>query len=95
MSGPDGANWSKAISQELLAHDENETWAVVGRKPGVKLIDSKWIFKVIQGSTSGECRYKGRLCARGFMQRQGMDYNETFAPVIRYDSLRAFLANTA
>lgn len=94
VSGPDGAKWSEAITQELLAHETNETWTVVRKKPGDKVIDSKWVFKVIQGSSTGECRYKARLCARGFLQRQGVDYNETFAPVIRYDSLRAFLAKT-
>lgn len=92
MSGPDGSKWSKAIDQELQAHANNETWTIVSRKPSYKLIDSKWMFKVIQGSTAGECRYKARLCARGFLQRQSVDYNETFAPVIRYDSLRALLA---
>lgn len=94
VSGPDGAKWSEAINQELLAHEENGTWTVVDKKPSDKLIDSKWVFKVIEGSTTGECRYKARLCARGFLQREGVDYNETFAPVVRYDSLRAFLAKT-
>lgn len=94
VSRPDGAKWSEAIYQEFLAHDENRTWTVVDRKTSDKLIDSKSVFKVVQGSSTGECRYKARLCARGFLQREGVDYNETFAPVIRYDSLRAFLAKT-
>lgn len=94
MSGPDGSEWLKAIDRELLAHKNNETWTVVSNKSDNKLIDSKWVFKVIQGSSTGECCYKARLCARGFLQRQGVDYNETFAPVIHYDSLRAFLAKT-
>lgn len=92
VSGSDKTKWSEAIRQELQAHENNETWTMVRKKPENKLIDSKRIFKIIQGSSTGECCFKARLCARGFMQWQGVDYNETFAPVIRHDSLRVFLA---
>ena len=94
MSGPVGLKCSEAINQQLLAHENNETWTVIKKKPKDKLIDSNWVFKVIQGSSMGECSYKARLCAQVFLQRQGVDHNETFAPVIRYDSLRALLART-
>jgi len=55
-------------------------------------IDSKWVFKILYDSTGNVSRYKARLCARGFRQREGLDYSETFSPVIRYDSVRVFLA---
>ena len=58
----------------------------------MKTIDSKWVFKVVREKTSDKLRYKVRICARGFRQQNGIDYNETFAPVIQYDSLRMFLA---
>ena len=41
VSGPDGSKWSEAINQELQAHENNETWTVVSKKPEAKLIDSK------------------------------------------------------
>lgn len=56
------------------------------------LIDSKWVFKILQGSDGTVRRFKARLCARGFQQKFGVDYTETFAPVARYDSLRILLA---
>ena len=61
----------------------------------MKVIDSKWVFKVVREKTVDKPRYKARLCARGFRQQHGIDYNETFAPVIRYDSLRMYLARVA
>ena len=61
----------------------------------MKTIDSKWVFKLIKNPGGDIQRFKARLCARGFMQQHGIDYNETFAPVVRYDSLRVFLASVA
>lgn len=55
-------------------------------------IDSKWVFKVQQVQSGGDCRYKARLCARGFKQKKGLDFTETFSPVVRYDSLHVLLA---
>lgn len=58
----------------------------------MKTIDSKWVFKIKNNTDRGTQRWKAKLCARGFMQRRGIDFTETFAPVVRYDSLRLFLA---
>lgn len=58
-------------------------------------IDSRWVFRVKTDQKEQTNRYKTRLCARGFMQKQGIDYTETFASVVRYDSLRVFLAVVA
>jgi len=92
MSGSDSNKWHQAVTEELEAHRRNKTWILVPRK-GVKTpIDSKWVFKILYDTTGNISRYKARLCARGFRQREGLDYSETFSPVIRYDSLRVFLA---
>lgn len=60
-----------------------------------KTIDSKWVFKVSQNIAGEITHYKAHLCVRGFLQQQGLDCLETFVPVIRYDSLRVFLAIVA
>lgn len=62
---------------------------------GLKTIDSKWVFKVKSNPEKGTNQFKARLCARGFMQQRGIDYTETFAPVVRYDSLQVLLAKVA
>ena len=58
----------------------------------MKLIDSKWVFRVLRDERGNPVKYKARLCARDFRQVEGLDYKETFAPMIRYDCLRIFLA---
>jgi hypothetical protein len=90
--GPDAENWLAAINDELKAHQKNGTWSVVAKPEDRNILDSKWVFKV-QQTESGEIkRFKARLCARGFRQQHGLDYTETFSPVVRYDSLRVMLA---
>lgn len=95
LSCKESTNWIQAIKNELNAHRKNKTWSVIPRKPGMKTIDSKWVFEVLKDNEGKIQRFKARLCARGFMQQQGIDYTETFAPVVRYDSLRVFLSIVA
>ncbi|CAD7087457.1 unnamed protein product [Hermetia illucens] len=92
MNSAEVENWADAIQEELDAHEQNETWPIVPRKTDRKPIDSKWVFKIIRDTSGDVYRYKARLCARGFQQKQGLDYTETFSPVLRYDSLRVLLA---
>lgn len=95
VKGPNAEQWIEAINSELEAHNENQTWVLVERKTGMKTIDSKWVFKVMKDADGNIYRHKARLCARGFMQQHGVDYLETFSPVVRYDSLRVLLAVVA
>ena len=73
----------------------NQTWKYVRRPRDVELIDSKWIFKLKYNEDGKIDKYKARLCARGFKQVHGVNYDETFSPVVRYDSLRYLLALAA
>ncbi|KMQ92933.1 integrase core domain protein [Lasius niger] len=95
ISGRDSSKWVESIREELEAHEKNNTWTIVPREIKKKTIDSKWIFKVMRDATGHIYRFKARLCARGFQQREGIDYTKTFSPVVRYDSLRVLLALVA
>ena len=95
IDSTEAAQWADAIKDELRAHDENHTWKLVPRTADMRTIDSKWVFRVKTSAEGENHRFKARLCARGFLQREGIDYNETFAPVVRYDSLRVLLATIA
>lgn len=87
--------WKGAFEDEIKSLEENNVWDVVPRPKGRKVINGKWVCKV-KGDADGEVeRFKARYVAKGFSQVQGLDYDETFAPVVRFDSLRLLLAITA
>lgn len=94
LSKIDKEKWRKAIQEELDALKQNNTWILV--KPPAcpyNIVDSKWIFRIKE--EVGGKRYKARLVARGYSQRRGIDYHETFAPVVRHSSLRTLIALAA
>ena len=95
VKGPAAKAWMIAVNKELDAHERNNTWKIVPRKPGMKTIGSRWGFKVIPDADHDDPLFKARLCALGYMQQEGKDYTETFAPVVRYDSLRILLSFVA
>lgn len=92
MNSPEAEKWIEAVEDEFNAYTINKTWTIVPRKNDRKPIDSKWVFKVLRDTSGKAYRYKARLCARGFMQKPGLDYTETFSPVVRYDTLQTLLA---
>lgn len=95
ISGPDADEWKEAISRELEALNGNGTWEVTRRPERRSPIDSKWVFKVEPARLGQKKRFKARLCARGFRQLPGIDFRETFAPVVRYDTVRVMMAVAA
>lgn len=94
MNSPEAEKWVEAVNKKFHAHEKNEIWTIVSRRTDRKPIVSKWVFKVLRDTSGDVYRYKARLCARGFLQKQGLDYTET-SSVVRYDSLLVFLAIVA
>ena len=66
---------------------KNDVWDVVLRPKGKSVVTSKWIFKIKHAADGSVGKYKARFVARGFSQKEGIDYEETFAPVARYTSI--------
>jgi len=95
VTGKDSEKWIQAIRQELAAHEQNQTWEIVPLPRDRTTIGHKWVFKVKTTSSDEITRYKARLCAQGFSQKAGVDYNEVFSPVVRYDSVRTLLSVAA
>lgn len=88
MSSSDANEWKSAIDEELAAHEKHGTWKLEVPEAGIKIVTCRWMFKRKTAPTGEITRYKARLCARGF----GTDFGYTYAPVVRYDTVRALLA---
>lgn len=74
---------------------QNKTWTLVDKPANQKVIDNKWVYKIKKNPNDDDKRYKARLVVRGFTQQYGIDYQETFSPVVRFTSLPAILAVAA
>jgi hypothetical protein len=83
--------WQLAMIDELSALERTSTWDIVSLPSQVVPITCKWVFKVKTKSDGSIERYKARLVARGFQQTQGLDYDETFAPVAHMTNVRTLI----
>ena len=84
--------WIAAMQAELTALEDNHTWSFVPLPPGQRPIGCKWVFKLKYHSDGTLDRYKSCLVAKGFTQRDDIDYKETFAPVAKLLTVRCLLA---
>lgn len=92
MSRGDASSWKAAMEDELSSLDENGTWDLVELPPGRKPVKSMWVFKIKRNHEGDIVRHKARLVAKGCSQRYGIDYVETYSPVVRHTSLRFLFA---
>ncbi|UYV61197.1 hypothetical protein LAZ67_1003787 [Cordylochernes scorpioides] len=83
------------MERELDSLREHKVWTLQPLPKGSKVIKSKWIYTIKKDATTQDRKYKARLVATGYQQRYGQDYEETFSPVIKNDSLRVILAFAA
>ena len=84
--------WKDAMTEEYQSIIKNDVWAVVPRHERNSVVASKWIFKIKHAADGSIEKYKAKFIARGFSQKEGIDYEETFAPVAKYTSIKAVLA---
>src|SRR5579871_252007 len=87
--------WEEAIQYEYKSLIDNQTWKLVLLPEGRPIVGYKWIFRYKLGADGTIQRFRARLVAKGFTQIYGVDYNETFVPVVKLLSLRLLLAIAA
>lgn len=89
MENIDKDKWKLTMEQEIQSLKDNKTWTLVDRPKNQRVIPCKWIYKIKRNEEGKISRYKARLVAKGFNQVMGIDYKETFSPVMRSSTLRS------
>lgn len=92
LSCDDNHNWKAAMRTELNALEKNNTWSMVELPEGHNAIGCRWVFALKRDKYGNVERFKARLVAKGCSQKFGVNYTETFSPVVRYATIRMLLA---
>jgi hypothetical protein len=89
------AAWCAAMQSKMNAVEKNCTWELADLPRGHSTITLKWVFKLKRDEAGAIVKHKARLVARSFVQREGIDFDDTFAPVARMESVRLLFALAA
>ena len=94
MQQSDSEKWSEAINAEMSNLESKGTWTIIDRPTSKKdlIVKGKWVFKRKLNPNGSIAKYKARYVAKGFTQRKGVHYNETYAPVARIETERIIIA---
>lgn len=84
--------WLKAMNEELLALERNDTWTICSLLDGKHKIGCKWVYKVKLNADGTLERYKARLVAKGYTQQEGVDFIDTFSPVAQMTTVKTLLS---
>ena len=91
IESPNHQEWMDAMRDELDSMARNEVWELVDLPPGRKAIGNKWVFKVKRRADGSHDKLNARLVAKGYTQVEGVDYEETFSPMVRLASVHQLL----
>jgi hypothetical protein len=87
--------WRMAMEVEMESIQSNKTWELADLPAGHRAIGLKWVFKVKKNPEGKVIKHKARLVAKGYAQREGVDFEEVFAPVARIETVRLLIALAA
>ena len=87
--------WKDAMHEEYESIMKNDVWEVVPRPEDKSVVTSKWLYKINHGSNGSAEKYKARFVARGFSQKEGIDYDDIFAHVAHYTTIQSIITLVA
>ena len=87
--------WQEDMVEKYDSIMKNQDWEIVPRPEGKKVVESRWISKVKHAADGSVEKYKAHFVDKGFSEKEGMDYEETFASVARYSSIRTIISLAA
>ncbi len=92
LRAPSKAEWCKSLQAEYNNLERNYVWTLEKRQPGMRTIKSKWAFTIKWGSNGKIVHYRARLVALVNLQRPGIDFMETYSPVVKMRTTRTLMA---
>ena len=95
MACPDAAEWEVACQDEMCSFENMEVYRILPWQCGKNIVGSKWVFCIKWGPDGTIQKYKVHIIAQGFTQIEGIDYDETFAPITKFASLCTILTIAA
>lgn len=95
VTSPEAAHWHTAMQAEMDSLARNHTWSLLPLPVHRQAIACKWVYHIKTTAKGDISKYKARLVAKGFSQQYGIDYQETFSPVVKFDSIRTVLSLAA
>ena len=96
MESPDNESWMQGMMEEMESLKRNDTWQLMNLPRDARAIGSKWVFtKKSLPLEQGGVRYKARLVAKRYSQREGVDHTEVFSPMVCHTSIRVLLSLVA
>ncbi|XP_073943412.1 uncharacterized protein [Choristoneura fumiferana] len=92
LQSSDSKLWRQAMQDEIDSFNKHEAWELVDRPADKNIVKNRWLFKIKRDANGKIACYRARLVAKGFTQKFGIDYLDTYSPVVRHSSLRMLLS---